>query len=92
MLKESTLVAVPDQVTADLQGEAVILQMESGMYYGLDTVGVRVWELLQKPLAFGDLKAALLEEFDVEPDTCERDVLELLQSLVDAKLVEVVDA
>jgi hypothetical protein len=92
MLKDATLVVTKEQVTADLQGEAVILHLESGMYYGLDPVGVRVWELLQTPRPFSELKSTLLEEFDVEPETCETHVLALLQQLIDVKLIEVVNA
>lgn len=87
-----TLVAVSDQVSADLQGESVILNLKTGRYYGLDPVGARVWELLQKPITFQHLKGTLLDEFEVDEHTCEQDLLELLQQLVDVELVEVVDA
>jgi hypothetical protein len=44
--ERSTVVAVRDQVSSDLGGEVAILDLTGGMYYGLDAVGARVWELV----------------------------------------------
>jgi len=85
----SIVVAAPDQVSSDLAGEAVILNLATGMYYGLDEVGARVWSLLQQPCAVGALRDAILAEYDVEPERCEQDLLALLADLESAKLVEV---
>jgi hypothetical protein len=93
MLSERSVVrAVRDQVSSDLGGEAVILGLTSGVYYGLDTVGTFVWNLLQEPRTIASLRDAILEEYDVEPDRCEQDLLALLERLRDENLVEVVDA
>lgn len=88
---ETTVVATPDQVSAELAGEAVILDMKSGMYYGLNPVGVRIWELIANPCRVSDVKAVLLDEYDVDPDRCERDLLAILKELSDKGLIEVKD-
>ena len=44
--EHSTVVAVQGQVSSDLGGEVAILDLNAGMYYGLDEVGVRVWDLV----------------------------------------------
>jgi hypothetical protein len=88
----STVVAAKDQVSADLGGEAAILNLKNGAYYGLNSVGARVWELAQTPKTVGELRDAILDEYDVEPERCERDLLALLQELETEGLIEVVDA
>lgn len=90
--KETVVAAAPEQVSCDLAGEAAILDLKSGVYYGLDAVGARIWELIQKPKAVSEVHQALLEEYDVEPGRCESDLLAILQSLSDNKLIEVREA
>ncbi len=81
--------AVKNQVSSDLGGEVAILDLKVGMYYGLDEVGARIWELIQEPQRVGDIRNTLVAEYEVEPDRCERDVMILLQRLADEELIEV---
>ena len=83
------VVAVKDQIYRDLEGEAVILNLKSGMYYGLNEVGVRVWQLLREPTSVKGIRDTLLKEYEVEPDRCERELLALLQDMADNGLIEV---
>jgi hypothetical protein len=85
----SRVVAVRDQLSSNLGGEAVILDLTAGTYYGLDEIGTRVWALVQEPRRVEELRDLLLAEYDVEPDRCERAVLRLLGELSDAGLIEV---
>jgi hypothetical protein len=87
--EHSTVVAIKEQVCADLAGEVVILSLQSGVYHGLNEVGTWVWQQIQQPKSVKAIRDALLEEYDVEPDCCERDLLELLQELAAAGLIEV---
>lgn len=64
-----------------LDGEAVLLDLKSGTYFGLNPVGTRVWELLQSGSAMGDVRAKLLDEFEVTAETLEADLVELLEQL-----------
>jgi hypothetical protein len=89
---ESTVVAAADQVFCDLAGEAIILSLKSGTYYGLDAVGARIWQLLQTPRVVARIRDQVLEEFDVEPSRCEQELLALLEQLVRHSLVEVTSA
>lgn len=83
-----TFVASPDQLSCELSGEAVILNLGTGIYYGLNAVGARVWQLLQKPRTVGEVRDVLLSEFDVDKDCCERDLQELMSDLVSRKMVQ----
>ena len=87
----SVVVATKDQVSADLADEAVILHLESGVYFGLDTVGAQIWALIQEPRSVSDVEEAILKEFEVAPDRCERELCAFLQELAAHKLIEVSD-
>lgn len=89
---DSKVVASEGQVSSDLGGEVAILDLEAGTYYGLDEVGNRIWSLIQRPTSVGEVRYALLNEYEVEPERCARDLISLLQSLADAGLVKVTDA
>jgi hypothetical protein len=91
VFKGSMVVVTKDQVSSDLGGEMAILHLGVGMYYGLDEVGARVWELIQEPRAVDDVRDVLLSEYDVEPERCERDLLALLRRLAEEGLVKVID-
>jgi hypothetical protein len=88
ILKSSVIVAVKEQVSCDLGGEAAVLNFKNSMYYGLNAVGVRIWNLIQEPKTANEVLSVLLEEYDVESDRCERDLLALLQELAAHGLVE----
>ena len=89
--KSSKVVASQNPVSANLAGEAVILDPDSGMYYGLNEVGARVWELIQEPKMVDEIRDALLAEYEVEPERCQQDLFALLQNLADKGLVEIDD-
>ena len=83
----SIVVAAKGQVSTDLGGEAVILGLESGTYFSLNDSGSIVWNLIQKPRPVAELRDAILDEYDVESDVCERDLLALLGHLFDEGLI-----
>ena len=61
--------------------ELVLLDFERGIYYGLDTIGARIWQVIAEGKPVGDLVAELLEEYDVARETLEKDVTRLLDEL-----------
>lgn len=88
---QSAVVASEQQVSSDLGGEAVILSLADGTYYGLDAVGARVWELLQRPSTVAELRDAVLREYEVEEEQCTRDLLVLLEQMMNAHLIKPVE-
>jgi hypothetical protein len=84
---DSCVVLSDEQVSTSLGQETVILGMGDGVYYGLDSVGARVWALLATPRRVSELVRAVVGEFDVTPEQCERDVLALLDDLSERRLV-----
>ena len=87
---ETVVKAAQGQMSCDLAGEAAILNMATGIYYGLDPIGARVWELIQEPASVSKLRDALLEEYEVEPAQVEADIKVLLGDMTSHGLVEVV--
>ena len=85
----STVVAVKDQVSADLEGETVILGIDKALYYGVDEVGGRVWKLLREPTPVSTIRDQIVAEFDVDPETCERDLIAFLERLEAASLIDI---
>lgn len=72
----------------DLGGEAVLLEPESGKYYGLNELGTRIWSLLQQHGQVDPTYRALLDEYDVPEDRLRGDLLGFVQVLTDRGLLE----
>lgn len=85
----SVVVAAPNQLSCDLGGEVAILNTESAKYYGLNAVGARIWELIQKPTRVAEVRDALVEEYDVAAERCQAELLGMLEALAAAGLIEV---
>lgn len=89
MDRETRVTAAKDQVSCDLAGEVAILNIKSGIYYGLDEVGSSVWDLIQQTKTVAEVRDALLQEYDVDAETCERDLIALLRELSSKELIEI---
>lgn len=79
-----------DVLVRDLQGEAVLLDLKSQRYFGLDEVGTVIWNLLCELRELETVKIRLLEEFDVESSRLENDLQRFLHQLESAELITVV--
>jgi hypothetical protein len=91
MTLERTVVACKDQVSADLSDEVVILSLRNGEYFGLNSVGAEIWALIQQPMSVDDVRDHLLRAYpDVEPERCTREVVALIDQMIEAGLVEAV--
>lgn len=90
MISTNTQVkASNDQVSCELAEETAILDMKTGIYYGLDPVGARIWELIQQPMAVSGIVAQLLDEYDAEEEQVTQDVILLLSQLQERELIEI---
>src|SRR5262245_24505182 len=87
ILPATSLVRNADIVTAPLDDEMIMLNVETGSYYALDPVGRRIWDLLERPTTFADLCTTLKAEYDVDDETCEREVSSVVREMVDEQLV-----
>jgi hypothetical protein len=80
-----------DVLISDLQGESVILNVNSQRYYGLDKVGTKFLTLLSNSETIQQAFETLLAQYDVEADQLRGDLTELLAHLKEQGLVEICD-
>jgi hypothetical protein len=85
----SIVVKSTEQVSCALGEERAILNLKNCVYYSLDPVGARVWDLLREPRSVSELRDSLFEMYDVEAELCERNLLNLLEKMRAEGLVEV---
>ena len=85
----SVVVAAGEPLSAQLPEEVVILNPADGIYYGLEGVGARIWELVADPISVRDLHRTLIAEYEVDGDRLEADLLKLLGSLAEQGLLRV---
>ena len=89
--KEQTF-RIPEEVLfQEVSGETVLLDLASESYFGLDSVGTRIWALLKEDKSVGQVLDALLEEYEVDRGTLEADLEELLDNLLAAGLIQAPD-
>lgn len=86
----SNVTVTKEQVSCDLVGQAVVLNLTNGLYFELNSVGARIWELLQDGRTVLQVRDILLEEYEVDAELCTADLLNILTDLADANLVRVV--
>jgi len=73
---------------AEVDGELVGLHVDNGTCYGFNSTATRIWALIEVPKRVGELRDILGTEFDVPPDVCEAQLMELLRALEADGLVE----
>jgi len=86
---ESIVTVTQVQISCEVNDEAVILHFDSGNYFGLNDVGTLVWKMIKEPRSVRELRDAITREYEVEPERCERDLLDLLGELRERGLIEV---
>jgi hypothetical protein len=83
------VVAASEQVSCPLGEESAILNLKNSVYYGMNPVGSRVWDLLKQPKTVTELRNTLLEEYEVDEARCGADLLALLETMRSEGLIEV---
>ncbi len=86
---KSTVSVSETQASSELLGEAVILELKSGVYYGLNETGSLIWDLIQQSKNLEEIRDVILEEYDIEPELCVNYIFELIEDLANKGLVVV---
>lgn len=93
MLLTDTFAASDDVVCREVGGEMMLLNLASGIYFGLNEVGGRVWQFLdERPCSLGEICDLLMADFEVEREVVESDIRELFAKLVEHELLVRVEA
>lgn len=85
---ESTVCRTESIVTADMDGETVMMHVESGNYFGLGEVGSTIWSMLQAPIEVRKIVDRLSESYDVERARCEAETLAFLVEMRTLGMIE----
>jgi predicted transcriptional regulator len=85
----ATVIPSPEVLVQELDGEAVLLNLESERYFGLDDVGTRVWQHLLEHRRLERVCEEMQKEYDVDESTLRGDVLLLVEELIEAGIVTV---
>ena len=85
---DSTVISRSSSVlTAEVDGEIVMMSIERGRYFGLDDIGSDIWKRLDPPCAFADLIDRLVVEYEADRATIAEDVRALLSRMVEHDVV-----
>lgn len=75
-------------ISTDLDDVVVMMDTDQGLYYELDEIGARIWSLIETARPVAQVCDELLEEYDVTPEACRRDVLGFLARARELNIVE----
>ena len=85
---DSTMISRSTSVlTAEVDGEIVMMSIEQGRYFGLDDIGSDIWKRIEQPCSFAALVEALAADYDADRATIEADVTALLTQMVEQDVV-----
>lgn len=88
---ESVLVRDNELTAAAIDEEVVVLSVRAGAYFGFNHVAGKIWNMLEEPCRVGEIFEQLAEQHDVDEETVARDVTPFLQTLVEQRLLLVID-
>jgi len=88
---DSILVQDKEPASATLDGGIVVLSIRAGSYFGFNEVASEIWTMLAEPCRVGQIFDSLSESHDVDENTFTRDVTPFLQTLIEHRLVSVLD-
>lgn len=90
MITPQTIVSQSSEIMAtNLDDKLVMMSISQGEYYSLESVGARIWNLIEKPVSISDLCIDLAKEFEVNSEECKREVLEFITKLLQMEIVKI---
>ena len=91
MIDDSNLIRrKPDLITADADGESIVLNSNTGMFFQLNLSAARIWDLLETDQRLPDLVTGLTAQFEVDPAQCRAEIVTMLEDLRERGLIEIV--
>jgi len=75
-------------IDGELDNNQVMLHLEKGKYFGLNSVGKRIWDMIEQPTSFEEIIAVLLSEFDVSESQCSQEAKTFLDKAVQYDVIK----
>lgn len=88
--QKTTFLRRKEVVFTYLDNEIMLLHPDTGKYYSFNKAGAYIWELLSEPITFKEIIASLLIKFEIEKSKCESDTQNFIQSLIEKKMIEMI--
>ncbi|MNN26473.1 hypothetical protein D3C81_1399780 [compost metagenome] len=85
---EDTILQSNGNLASDMDGDTVMLSIESGKYYNLGKVGGRIWELATSPIIVSQIVDTLVSEYSIERVQCEQQVVNFVTTLYKENLIQ----
>ncbi len=76
-----------DVFSGEIEGETVLMSVESGKFFSMNTTGTAIWSLLESPSTRSQMKADLISRYAVDEETCLRELDQFLEELLQRELV-----
>jgi hypothetical protein len=76
-------------VESKIADEVVMLDMDSGFYFGLNSVASDIWTMLENPISVGEIVVSLLAQYEVDQATCNAETKEIIEEMLKHRLVQI---
>jgi hypothetical protein len=80
-----------EPIAANVDNEVVILSAKAEAYFGLGETGSAIWQMISSPRRVSDICEELVEQYDIDRETCDRDTVAFLITLLKDRLIRIVD-
>ena len=88
---DSKIVSDTKIVFNEMDGETIMMSIENGEYYGINSIGSRIWKLLETPQVASEICDTLLPDYDVTREQCAKDVLLFLNKMAEKGVIKIVN-
>lgn len=84
---ETRVIRKPDLVAAEMDGDIVLMSIQQGEYFGISSIGPKLWELLEQPVTVTQTVDVICAEYETSPETCAADVTTFVSALLHNNLI-----
>ena len=85
---EDRIILNQELLQSEIDGETIMMSIDNGKYYGLNTVASRIWEIIKDEPLFSEIIEKLTIEYDIEKQQCETETKEFIDKLIENKLIK----
>lgn len=78
----------PDMLSAEIGGEAIMMSIEKGAYFGLNPVATRIWDLLEQPKNIAELTQKITDEYEVSAEQAAEDVQVFVADMIERGIAQ----
>lgn len=90
MEKNTILSRSDDYLSNEIDGEVVMMNIETGTYISMNATGKSVWDLIVEPTSLAEILNSLTKEYDIAEEACKADVSPFIQQMIDQKIIRII--